>query len=48
VLLVDGEVNEANGIQLGEGGDWWHLKGLVVQNAPYYGVRVFGSSSGYT
>jgi hypothetical protein len=39
----DGEVNEANGIQFGEGGDWWHLKGLTIQNAPFYGVRVFGS-----
>jgi hypothetical protein len=39
----DGEVNEANGVQFGAGGDWWHVKGLTVQNAPYYGVRVFGS-----
>lgn len=35
--------DRANGMQFGAGGDWWHLKGLTVQNAPFYGVRVFGS-----
>ncbi len=38
-----GTVNEAVGIHFGSGGDWWHLKGLTIQNAPYYGVRVYGS-----
>jgi hypothetical protein len=36
-------VDAANGIQFGNGGDWWHLKGLTIQNAPFYGIRVFGS-----
>ncbi|MBD3267989.1 hypothetical protein GF373_15085 [bacterium] len=26
-------------------GDWWHIKGLTVYNAPYYGVRVYGSNN---
>jgi hypothetical protein len=38
-----GAVNEAVGIHLAGGGHWWHLKGLTIQNAPYYGVRVYGS-----
>ncbi len=38
-----GAVNEAVGIHFGAGSDWWHLKGLTIQNAPYYGVRVYGS-----
>ena len=38
-----GAVNEAVGIHVAAGGHWWHLKGLTIQNAPYYGVRVYGS-----
>ena len=35
--------SEALGIYVGAGIDWWHIKGLTIQNAPYYGVRVYGS-----
>ena len=35
--------NDALGIYVANGGNWWHLKGLTIQNAPYYGVRVYGS-----
>ena len=38
-----GAVNEAVGIHFGNGANWWHLKGLTIQNAPYYGVRIYGS-----
>jgi len=38
-----GTVNEAVGIHIGSRGHWWHLKGLTIQNAPYYGVRIYGS-----
>ncbi len=34
---------DALGIHVAGGSDWWHLRGLTVQNAPYYGVRVYGS-----
>lgn len=26
-------------------GDWWHVKGLTIYNAAYYGVRVYGSNN---
>lgn len=38
-----GAVNEAVGIHLTGGADWWHLKNITIQKAPYYGVRVYGS-----
>ncbi len=34
---------DALGIYVAGGGDWWHIRGLVIRNAPYYGVRVYGS-----
>ena len=34
---------DALGIFVAPGSDWWHIKGLRVQDAPYYGVRVYGS-----
>ncbi len=34
---------EAIGVFVAGGADWWHLKGLTIQNAAYYGVRVYGS-----
>ncbi len=34
---------EALGVFVAGGADWWHLKGLTIQNAAYYGVRVYGS-----
>lgn len=37
--------SDALGIYVADGGDWWHLKGLRVQNAAYYGVRVYGSNN---
>jgi hypothetical protein len=37
--------SDAVGIHVANGGDWWHIKGLTVQNAPYYGVRVYGSNN---
>jgi hypothetical protein len=39
----EGPVNDAVGIHVAAAGDWWHFKGLTIQNAPYYGVRVYGS-----
>jgi Pel9A-like, right handed beta helix region len=39
----EGAVNAAVGIHVGTGGHWWHLRGLTIQNAPYYGVRIYGS-----
>lgn len=39
---VDATSN-AVGIYIAEGANWWHLKGLTIQNAAYYGVRVYGS-----
>jgi len=39
----EGPVNDAVGIHVAVGGNWWHLQGLTIQNAPYYGVRVYGS-----
>tara|TARA_R110002072_G_scaffold284006_1_gene447787 strand:+ start:7505 stop:8812 length:1308 start_codon:yes stop_codon:yes gene_type:complete len=35
----------AVGIHVSGGGDWWHIKGLTIENAPYYGVRVYGSNN---
>ncbi len=35
--------SDALGLYVASGGDWWHIRGLIVQNAPYYGVRVYGS-----
>ena len=37
--------SDAVGIHVANGGDWWHIKGLTVQNAAYYGVRVYGSNN---
>ncbi len=36
---------DALGICITDGGDWWHIKGLTIQNAAYYGVRVYGSNN---
>jgi hypothetical protein len=35
----------AMGVHVANGGNWWHIKGLTVQNAAYYGVRVYGSNN---
>ncbi len=35
--------SDALGIYVADGSDWWHVKGLTLQHAPYYGVRVYGS-----
>lgn len=35
----------AVGIHVSGGGDYWHIKGLTIQNAAYYGVRVSGSNN---
>lgn len=35
----------AVGILVLRGGDYWHIKGLTIQNAAYYGVRVYGSNN---
>ncbi|MCH9680073.1 MAG: right-handed parallel beta-helix repeat-containing protein [Deltaproteobacteria bacterium] len=37
--------HDAVGIVVGGGSDWWHIRGLTVQGAPYYGVRVYGSNN---
>ncbi|MDY7108716.1 MAG: right-handed parallel beta-helix repeat-containing protein [Planctomycetota bacterium] len=34
---------DALGIFIAPGSDWWHIRGLTIRNAPYYGVRVYGS-----
>ncbi len=36
---------DAVGVLVAGGTDGWHLKGLTIRNAPYYGVRVYGSSN---
>ena len=36
---------DALGFFIAPGGDWWHLKGLIIGNVPYYGVRVYGSNN---
>ncbi|MBD3336092.1 MAG: T9SS type A sorting domain-containing protein, partial [Candidatus Eisenbacteria bacterium] len=35
--------SDALGIFVAPGSDWWHLRGLTIRRAPYYGVRVYGS-----
>lgn len=37
--------NDAIGILLGGGTDYWHMKGLTVRNSAYYGVRIYGSNN---
>lgn len=37
--------SDALGIFVAPDSDWWHLRGLTIQNAPYYGVRVYGSDN---
>jgi hypothetical protein len=36
-------IRDAVGIYIGPDAQWWHLKGLTIQDAPYYGIRVYGS-----
>ena len=36
---------DAVGIFIGPDGEWWHLKGLTIQDAPYYGIRIYGSNN---
>lgn len=36
---------DAYGLHIAGGADHWHVKGLTIQNAPYYGVRIFGSNN---
>ena len=36
-------VGDAFGVHVS--GDYWHLRGFTVRNAPYYGVRVYGSNN---
>ena len=35
--------SDAFGIHVAGSAEHWHVKGLTVQDAPYYGVRVYGS-----
>lgn len=37
--------SDALGIFMAPGSDWWHIKGLTIQDAPYYGIRVYGSNN---
>ncbi|MCB2219284.1 MAG: right-handed parallel beta-helix repeat-containing protein [Bacteroidetes bacterium] len=37
--------SDAVGIFMGPVAEWWHLKGLTIQDAPYYGIRVYGSNN---
>jgi hypothetical protein len=41
---VDG-TSDAVGIYIARDAAWWHIRGLTVQNAAYYGVRVYGSNN---
>jgi len=36
---------DAIGIFVSGDADWWHLYGLEIQHAAYYGVRVYGSNN---
>lgn len=36
---------DALGLYVAGGSEWWHVRGLTIRNAPYYGVRVYGSSN---
>ncbi|MCF8302528.1 MAG: right-handed parallel beta-helix repeat-containing protein [Bacteroidales bacterium] len=35
--------SDALGVFVAPESDWWHIKGLTIQDAPYYGVRVYAS-----
>lgn len=37
--------SDALGIYVADGADWWHIRGLVIDHAPYYGVRIYGSNN---
>lgn len=36
--------SDALGVFVAPDCDWWHVKGLTIQDAPYYGVRVYSSN----
>ena len=36
---------DALGIFIGPNAAWWHLRGLVIREAPYYGIRIYGSDN---
>ena len=37
--------SEAVGVFVGGNAQHWHLRGLEIRNAPYYGVRIYGSDN---
>lgn len=37
--------SDALGVYVPAGSAWWHLKGLTLRRAPYYGIRVYGSNN---
>ena len=39
------KTRSAVGIHVSGGGNYWHIKGLTIHSAAYYGVRIFGSNN---
>lgn len=38
-------ISDALGIFIAPNSEWWHIKGLTIQDAPYYGIRIYGSNN---
>ncbi len=37
--------SDAYGMHVAGNSSWWHIRGLTIRHAPYYGVRVYGSNN---